>query len=474
MAFLNSGTILHPILSKSQCWCVDGVSKFVLRIRASSYYRVELPHVSEGEKKQVEHFKKVLDQVLQYEKTPCPFKRGFTVDLPEPPLRPMLKKPWRPKQREARLAEGFALLPENSGGPMAIEDDDTNQVQQKDDMGSDTGLESWQVTEVADFPLESSDISSIASTQSRNDSEADSYSKFMKDDLLQEVHTQPYHPKTSTKPNRVVTERTITAPPQLTRISSAASPTSHSDAVSTSNKQHSSSISSSVDSFHSFHSPISPLPPSPLSSHPDSTDSTMSMNNIRGHERVESETTVTSSARVMWNLKNEEVESSSDRPRTPALANDVASQDDLWDEIKTPSPPGLRVRRSLRKRRARSPLPPSQNLYSPCSPKDNLSSQHFTAAIIQQSCSFLLGPPLHLVAVMLRIAAKLLRGAFPASNLESRRGGERIPCSWEFSSDGSDGSEELWEEDDYGVSLGKTLSGKDVTTKDIGASWEID
>ena len=448
----------------------------MLRIRASSYYRIELPHSSEGDKKQVEHFKQVLDEVLQYEKTPCPFKRGFTVDLPEPPSGPIVKKPWRPKQRELHSAERLILSAESLGEAKVDEEQSEDQTQQKINNDSDTSLKAHQATKVADFPLEVSDTSSITSVESGNDIEAGNCAKFMHGDLLQNENDTSSHFMTPTRPRRIVTGRTVTAPPQLSLRNDSPLTTSHSTTTSIMNKQDSSSVSSSRESFHSFHSPISPLPPSPPSPNSDSIDSATFGNNNRGHKRDDLEVTITSDARDTWDLKNLKLQPHASRPQTPAVVSDATSQDDLWDEVKTPSPPGLRVRQSLKKRRAQSPLPPSQNLYSPLSPKDNLSSHYFTSAIIQQGCSFVLRPPLHLVALMLRIAAKLVRGAFPVSISETRGKGEKIPCSWEFSSDGSDGSEELWEEeeDDYGVSLRKTLLGKDVTTKDIGGSWEID
>ena len=73
VSFLNSSNLLHTIFPKSQCWCVDGESIFVLRIRQDSYYRIEIPHESADDKEKVEQFKTVLRQVLQYEKTPSPF-----------------------------------------------------------------------------------------------------------------------------------------------------------------------------------------------------------------------------------------------------------------------------------------------------------------------------------------------------------------------------------------------------------------
>lgn len=40
--------------------------------------------------------REVLDKILQLEKTPCPFERSFTVDLPERPKTPVKKRPWTP------------------------------------------------------------------------------------------------------------------------------------------------------------------------------------------------------------------------------------------------------------------------------------------------------------------------------------------------------------------------------------------
>lgn len=46
----------------------------------------------------VEELKVVLSKVLLFEKTPCPFQRHFTVELPEPPKTPVVRRPWRPVQ----------------------------------------------------------------------------------------------------------------------------------------------------------------------------------------------------------------------------------------------------------------------------------------------------------------------------------------------------------------------------------------
>ena len=102
-AFLKCGNVVHAILKNSQCWCVDGVSKFVLRIRPLTYYRIELPYETEEDKISVGDLKVALPTVLRYEVTPCPFKRAFTVEIPEDAMAPRRKKAWRPKDRKDSL-----------------------------------------------------------------------------------------------------------------------------------------------------------------------------------------------------------------------------------------------------------------------------------------------------------------------------------------------------------------------------------
>jgi len=100
VAFLSCSSALKPILPKSQCWVVDDESgKFVLQIRPPQYWRIEVPNTSDIEKVQIEELKDVLGKVLQFEKTPCPFQRNFTVELPASPATPIKKRPWKPLAR---------------------------------------------------------------------------------------------------------------------------------------------------------------------------------------------------------------------------------------------------------------------------------------------------------------------------------------------------------------------------------------
>ncbi|KAH6886495.1 inheritance of peroxisomes protein 1-domain-containing protein [Thelonectria olida] len=99
VAFLNCGSALQPILPRSQCWCIDEVnSKFVLQIRRPNYWRIELPVTDPEDQQRAELLRVVFDKILQFEKTECPFKRAFTVELPEPQT-PVRKRPWTPVQR---------------------------------------------------------------------------------------------------------------------------------------------------------------------------------------------------------------------------------------------------------------------------------------------------------------------------------------------------------------------------------------
>lgn len=100
VSFLNCGSALQPILPKSQVWCIDEInSKFILQIRRPSYWRIELPVAEAEDQLRAEALREVFDKILQFEKTECPFKRAFTVELPEPPETPVKYKPWTPVRR---------------------------------------------------------------------------------------------------------------------------------------------------------------------------------------------------------------------------------------------------------------------------------------------------------------------------------------------------------------------------------------
>jgi hypothetical protein len=80
VSFLRSGSLLQALMPKHNCWCVDGVSKFALKIFPDTYYRIELPVETEEDLEAVEEFRVVLKKVLYFERTPSPFAPGYTAE----------------------------------------------------------------------------------------------------------------------------------------------------------------------------------------------------------------------------------------------------------------------------------------------------------------------------------------------------------------------------------------------------------
>lgn len=476
VSFLNSGTTLRPILAKSQCWCVDGESKFVLKIGYDSYYRIELPDTNAEQIQKVAEFKKVLTRVLQFERTPCPFRRGFIVELPERPTEPVRKRPWRPRQesqpstgQDQELEHEVAGNERNASESTVSEHEETNTGVFD---GSDSAIEGSETTKAT----------SLADGEVFHNGDGE-----IKDPDNGATHTIDYGPdqidllRTPTRPKSLKAARAITAPPQLTLRTTPPSSTSSEAVTAQTTRTQSPSFSSSMESFHSFHSPISPLPPSPPYSRPSSP-----VVDVCGEDSIQAHRTRNSKVNALHPMTTTEAarqyivtpplpdsatqaESSPPFPQTPTLISDTASQgEDSWSEAITPSPrTQLRHRRSSR-RRTPSPLPAPVNLYSPTT---RLSGHHLTTAILQKTCSLLLGPPVQLVALMLNIARKIANGSYSGFSFGTGESGRKIPCSWEFS-DTED--EDVWEEDDYGVSLGNITTSKATKARESGGSWEID
>lgn len=447
-----------------------------------------------------------MERILQYEKTPCPFKRGFTVDLPEPPETPIRKRPWRPKgptHSSTDEADGVGEMDnitEESDTAEAAGEENVNRQQASEDLDVVPELKSRDSTYQT--------FSSTTLMESEETTEVDGKTHVetavdvihqrvaQEEEVLRELDSL----RTPTRPKTLRAGRTVTAPPHLSLRTPPPPSTSGNGTAAPSivnPNRNTSTFSSSVESFHSFHSPITPLPPSPPSpnssaSSPDTGAAGLYNAKIRHHKRDVSEVTVTENSGEPWDhietSATEENEYHS-LPDFPQLASSLQenSPPNLSQTssscAESTEPPRVRVRNTRKFRiRTPSPLPSSTNLYSPYSPQARFSSHNLTTAILQRTCSLLLGPPVQLVALMLRIAAKITQGVFHGTAFGMNDTGQRIPCSWDFS-DGSgddeqgateDDETEDEEEDDYGISLGKTVSGKDVRSRDMGGSWEID
>ncbi|KAK5718842.1 hypothetical protein LTR17_015607 [Elasticomyces elasticus] len=128
VSFLHSGSLLHAILPRSQCWCVDGVSKFTMRVLPDTYYRIELP-AEDLEK--VEELKAVLAKVLFYERTACPFYRGVEEEGSKPTAEELHERrrsrrvsaqglPSSVAAKKWRQSGRYSWLPEEGGALRAL------------------------------------------------------------------------------------------------------------------------------------------------------------------------------------------------------------------------------------------------------------------------------------------------------------------------------------------------------------------
>ncbi|KAH6644058.1 inheritance of peroxisomes protein 1-domain-containing protein [Boeremia exigua] len=465
VSFLNSGNLLHTIFPRSQCWCVDGQSVFVLRIRQDSYYRMELPFDTDEDKAKIEQFKSVLSQVLQYEKTQCPFTRSFEADLPERPKTPPRKRPsQRPTQKAKKWILDKTWMPEDGPRPSTplqegSESANTSSYEEDDRSSIHTDASDVPIPETPGTVFENtpppkaprrlsvaeraqlfqsprSVTAPIHATRDRSLSSVSmmgcipEISKHEEKNNVQEISTRP-----------VVTERKPST-----------------DAAS---------LLSSTDSFYSFHtarrSPSPPFLDAEVEILNPWATSLPKQDNTRGrarHRRDLSELTVratsTDHAEKSAALASVaplqpittpliDVRPSS-APHTPPLVSD-SDEDSLGQpSLDVPTPPDMIRMRKLTgasPRRAFSPMPQPQNL---CFPTRQKPDQKFATALVRKTCEIVLGPPQHLVSLMLRIAASISKG-FRFSTYRVRRT-NNIPGSWE-----SSGEEDEWEEDDFGIPL---------------------
>ena len=72
---------------------------------------------------------------------------------------------------------------------------------------------------------------------------------------------------------------------------------------------------------------------------------------------------------------------------------------------------------------------------------------------------------------MLNIAAKIANGTFRAPSFTDGDNTLDVPYSWAYDGDGN--AEDMWEEDDYGISLG-AIAATRTRKPNVGGSWEID
>ncbi|KAK5115505.1 hypothetical protein LTR62_001164 [Meristemomyces frigidus] len=512
VSFLHSGSLLHAILPRSQCWCVDKVSRFALRVLSDTYYRIDLPGDSPEDLEKVEELKVILAKVLFYERTACPFNRGEEEALPTAEELDALKKTRRRSHGPAkkwRLERGFSWRPED-GEVLPGFGSDGSRRESDTSSGEDAESGAENV-----LPQET-----------------------MRESLAKTRIPAPFTPP---RPSALFGMRSVTAPPQLplpaitpsklrVNLSPDAPPLFNESVVSQSPHL-------DPERLRMFQPIPTDMPPSP----PDSSAGLGDRSESFEHHRQASEASL-----PMNGNATEASEQTTVEDRTLFLDADfhkIAPVTISADELSTsvaelsvgetadsPPPPIVLDRNSgpamtlsamsLPPSRPRSPAPPvteggyeMATLTRQRTPEDpyaaiqarilarrsiggttsfyprqtspsrsstssnsstatitsRVSTQHqqnLASALVKKACAVFLGPPAHLVAIMLRIAASFASGALGFSSYlvyESPAGSKRVPGSFNLESIDADdfdqeegGEDEMldeWEEDDFGVPL---------------------
>lgn len=416
-AFLKSGSVVQALLKGCQSWCVDGECVFVLRIRRLTYYRIELPNEFDEDKNRVEDLKRVLPTIIKYESTPCPFKRGFSVELPKEAITPRRKRAWQPKHdvnykpRAMSFSEGSldTELRDLSDRGSLIEDTDGDTTD-----GSKTTPKPPRRRALV-YPS-SAPKSIPARPASRN-------------------YTEPLPPVDFL----VAKFQTL---PESDNEADIDSP-----------------VSSSIGSSQSFHTSTS-AGPSPSRSHPNlsvaakrgpNTDhqqspSTTNWNGVKS-EVIGTIGDEQYSHLKPWEMRESKSHPPANEPASLATGNTNNGSSSGNVDLQA-SEPNSSVRRRVRESRKRelSPLPPSSTLIVP-SPKPPTNT--VPRSILQTTCTYVLGPPLHLLLVFIHLATRIVAAgeADPATDITDSRYHCDIPESDDASS-----------EDDFGIPLSKTNS----------------
>ncbi|PYH97090.1 hypothetical protein BO71DRAFT_396523 [Aspergillus ellipticus CBS 707.79] len=387
--FLKCGNVVHAILKNSQCWCVDGDATFVLRIRPLTYYRIELPNGPDDNKALVAQMKDVLPKILRYEVTPCPFKRGFTVEIPEEAKAPRRKRAWRPKGRRESAPINSSYF---QGG-----------LKNMDELAKDSGS--------AGEDTDGNATDDSCFTRGSNSTALET----IPDDNETPELPQPSEPVDL--PTRSVKETEQSFQTLLARFEDSAEQQVDPET----------SFSSSVESFHSVGPSLSALPELDACSTPTSIEGTDHLQNETSDSQSSSGDHSSGHSRnlsVYVDCWDDLSSTSQNIPRDfspeeakpiPATVPDThittrrgtAGTNDSNPNLSSMSVEFRRRSRASREREV-SPMPPASTLALARPEK------HDAASLIHKTCSLVLVPPIQLLVVLIHIAARIVIG--PALN----------------------------------------------------------
>ncbi|RMY54177.1 hypothetical protein D0865_04868 [Hortaea werneckii] len=502
-------------MPRSQCWCVDGVSKFAFRVLPDTYYRIELPGETPEDLEKVEELKLVLAKVLFYERSSCPFARGFHVEVNEDEA---LKQPkGLGRQKSQGRAKRWTLQGEYSWKPEDWEE--------RQRMRAERERERQREAQERQQALESDESSEGEETQEgARGEESQEGAQTEEAEAKEEVDDVP----DLQTPSFIAAWRSLTSPAQL---NSHSSPTPGRIRIPKGFDEDGEGdgppeVLGGVDQgrVRTWQNVPTSMPPSP----PDSSAGAESgdtagvaeprRQDINGgseqdsssDETVEAEKETASLLDVPQRDAPSIAQPSTSDPelsRPPTFENERlddqsnAIPEEAVTEIQTNSTPNtdaappeptsrsedpfaaiqarILARRSIGGNASLRPSPrlsssPTSSNASTTSRRSTFDTststtttrynggkqQAFTSALVKKAATVFLGPPVELAVIMLRIAARISGRAFGSSFIiASPAGSKHVPGSFNLGSIDADelddeaGSVGEWAEDDFGVPL---------------------
>lgn len=476
--------------------------------------------------------REVLDTILQFEKTECPFRRSFTVELPERPNTPVKKRPWTPAVRHSISAmppTPTPITPPNPETPKTGEQKGEAVIPDEKELGEGEFLPVLKDVPAGD--------ATRSPTEPPCEKQVDEIALIRKVDaavsaLEQNVRKarEEMAAQDLLRPNGFQASRSVTAPPQLTLVTPQPSATLSSPVVSerADENSHSHLPTGSQESFNStgtFTAPITPLPPSPPLTAEGSpqvqpgsedtilvkkrrqytpSDDTIIPNTPTTSTGDSSEVTLvndkmsspgTPATNSNGRSTSADLDMGSAKPAQTSVQKDettVISEDETpitkistssssstasYTSATSATSPVLSRRPYMRHRPTTSSsispsrasglprLPSAANLFSSYRNQSKPQSQHaptrlslvkrLPMAVIQKTVEILFSPPSHLIALMLKVAARITAGEWSGYVFGFGEQGERIPVRWDWSDEDDDGEGELggWHADqDFGFS----------------------
>ena len=568
VSFLHSGALLHAILPRSQCWCVDGVSKFAFRVLPETYYRIELPGETAEDLELVEALKATLKKVLFYERTPCPFARGFTVDLPVEEIKvkkrnsvregPAKKwkmekvyswKPegWEEEEAKTRLeAKGLRPTGGRSSEPSDEENSRSDQSEEDEKERLDTVEASpsklrpapmtpmrsvtapaqvriqqtlpsrvrsrVQAVETVDRAQKAERVRFSAEVERRSsvrvrrlssipvdmppsppDSSAgaetfvEEYANDLSEDVEDALNEVGEKNAPSEHDHAEASDLVDTLPVSNPHLEKDFTPTESENTVPGAAKSNETATSQSEGAQ------TPSIEPETKTEHITSTHSAAEIDAIRRYDSPDPHENADVPITQRQHHENDEIEKLADAPSmSTAPTKARQATEDPYAAIQA----RIQARRSIGG--STTSFQPTNNPPISKSSSSNASSasvasqrsakpnraQHnhsIAAVLVNKACAVFLGPPAHLVTMMLRIAARFSSGAFGSNSMffvESPIGSpRRVPGSFYLEDEEDHGwksEEEDWDEDDFGVPLKSPVRLSGLRERARKHGWELE